>query len=118
MSVLSQQEQEFEQDAMLEEDRRLRQLGHPQSHIYMFRSADLTYDTIAQLPLPWYATYAESFPTSIGAFCKTTVSPRPHSLPVSRSVARLSPLASKNFVPMRRKHRVASLATAWEALKI
>ena len=54
MSVLSQQEQEFEQDAMLEEDRRLRQLGHPQSHIYMFRSADLTYDTIAQLPLPWY----------------------------------------------------------------
>ena len=39
---------------MLEEDRRLRQLGHPQSHIYMFRSADLTYDTIAQLPLPWY----------------------------------------------------------------
>ena len=39
---------------MLQEDRRLRDRGHPQSHIYNFRSASITYDTMMHLPVPWY----------------------------------------------------------------
>ena len=39
---------------MLEEDRRLRARGHPQAHIYMFRSAGLSHVTMSQLPVPWY----------------------------------------------------------------
>ena len=50
----TQQERGLEQQALVEEDERLRALGHPQSHIYMFRSADISYDTIRHLPVPWY----------------------------------------------------------------
>ena len=44
-------------DALVDEDRRLRLLGHPQTNIYMFRSADLNFDTIKHLPVPWYDTH-------------------------------------------------------------
>ena len=52
---LTQQERAFEQEAQLEEDRLLRDYGHPQDHIHLFRAAALSYDTILQFPVPWYA---------------------------------------------------------------
>lgn len=51
---MTQQDEEFEQLASLAEDDLLRNRGHPQQHIYAFRSAGLTYDTMTHLPLPWY----------------------------------------------------------------
>ena len=51
---LTQQERAFEQEAQLEEDRLLRDYGHPQDHIHLFRAAALSYDTILQFPVPWY----------------------------------------------------------------
>ena len=53
-SGFSQQEQALEQEAQADEDNLLRELGHPLSSIYAFRAASVTYDTIRQLPVPWY----------------------------------------------------------------
>ena len=47
---MSQQEQSLEQIAILAEDELLRQWGHPQQHLYSFRAAGLTYQTMALLP--------------------------------------------------------------------
>ena len=46
MPGYSQQEQRLEQNAWLDEDRLLRDMGHLQAHIYMFRAANLSYDFI------------------------------------------------------------------------
>ena len=54
MSSFSQQEQRLEQNAWLDEDRLLRDMGHLQAHIYMFRAANLSYDFIRFLPTPWF----------------------------------------------------------------
>ena len=54
MSLASQQEQQLELDAQLEEDRLLRGFGHLQTHIYSFRAAGLSFEFIRYLPIPWF----------------------------------------------------------------
>ena len=56
MSLVSQQEQQLELDAQLEEDRLLRDFGHLQTHIYSFRAAGLSFQFIRYLPVPWFDT--------------------------------------------------------------
>ncbi|MAT60732.1 MAG: hypothetical protein CMH41_03595, partial [Micrococcales bacterium] len=58
-AAFSQQERALEEQATIDEDVVLRSLGHPQSHIYMFRSADILFDTIRHLPVPWYDQYGD-----------------------------------------------------------